>query len=245
MVVHGTDTMVYTASAISFALHESRKQIVLTGSQIPIKYHNSDGYLNLYCSRIVLKKGDFSGVYIVFYRDERSAYILRGTRTRKVDAIGKRAFISDRPFGVVYMNGKIEINSREYVKKGDYLGELYDKFDEKVVLVKASPTMSKILENLDDVNGIVIEGYGTGNFDRESLKLLKKLIKDGVKVVVTSQCKYAEAIYPNSIELKRVGAIYAKNMITEVAYVKLSWLIGNFGLDSVESNFFKTYHYEL
>ena len=235
LVAHGTDTMIYSASALSFALCESNKQIIFTGSQKPLAKTDSDGFLNLQASKLVLEKGNFGGTFIVSQKDPYSAYIHKGTRAKKISSISNHTFSSNPLFGSVDVTrGKVKVYSKDHKSKGSQLGRLYPAFNEQVVLIKSFPKLEVVLEGLSDrkISGLVVEGYGLGNISFEATELLKSISSE-LPVVVTSQCEYSHASYPNSLELERAGVIFAKDMISEIAYVKLSWIIGNFGVEYV------------
>jgi len=238
LITHGTDTMHYTASALSFMLRNLNKPVVLTGAMIPIVEDGSDGVRNLLDSITFLVKGSIPGVFIVF-----DGKVIRGVRSRKVSTSDFSAFASINADYVGFVeNGKLTLNSEELKFKGESLGELQAdvKLDKNVVLIKLFPGINPILfEPLPSLGfrGVVVEAFGSGGArvkDPGSLvEGISYLRGKGIPVFITSQCslkgvvRFGPKPYYVAKRLMEAGAISLKDMITEVAVVKLMWVLGH------------------
>jgi len=228
VIVHGTDTMVYTASALSFMLQGLGKPLLLTGSQIPVHEKiASDGRLNL-INAVRFALMDIGEVCIFF-----GTKLLRGTRTRKISGFHLEAFttFNEPPLGEVGI--KLKLYPWHKCRTNDKL-KLKDNLGERVALIKVFPGMdpciiSKLIEL--KVQGIVIEAFGAGNIPTEENSLippLKEAVSMGIPCVVCTQCEMGavEFIYESGWKLKEVGVILAGDMTPECSYVKLLWLLG-------------------
>ncbi len=237
VVLHGTDTMHYTSAALSFAIRNPVGPIVLVGSQRSSDRPSSDAFENLLAAVLVAARAPFAGSFVVMHASTNDGLIAvhRGTRVRKMHTSRRDAFISinDRPVAYVDMN-KLEIK----IMSSNYQGRarvedmvLMNKFDEKVALVKFYPGMDpEIIHFLIDrgYHGIVIEGTGFGHVREELLDPIRRAIESGIPVVMTSQTIFGRVnlnVYRRGVELLRLGVIPAEDMLPEVAFVKLSWVL--------------------
>ena len=229
VVTHGTDTMAYTASAVSFMLRGLKKPVVLTGSQMPIDDLLTDARNNIYTAFAAVGKG-IGGVSIAFNRR-----IIPGCRAVKVRTMGFEAFesVNASYLGQVFADGL-----HPYVSAPadpDAPVELRDRLCRDVFLLKLIPGLRpNILNALRQLGyrGIVIEAFGAGGMQfvgTNMLDELRALTREGVSVVVCSQCLYETSdlgIYEVGKRLLDCGVIPARDMTTEAVVTKLMWALG-------------------
>jgi len=233
VVLHGTDTMAYTASALPFMLRGLAKPVVLTGSQIPMGRARSDARDNLVTSLAIAARGDVPEVCVYF-----AERLMRGCRTVKVNADGLDAF--DSPNHPALGEAGIEIRIRhELVRRpGRELETLeVQPLDGPIVgALRLFPGIdAKLLENVlrPPLQGIVLETYGIGNGparDAAFLEVLKRATSgpDPIVVVATSQCVRGTVdltSYATGAALREAGVVSGHDMTTEAALAKLYYLI--------------------
>ena len=228
VVSHGTDTMAYTASAVTFMLPGLRIPVVFTGSQVPLQDPLSDGPDNLRTAFAMAATG-CPGVFLAFDR-----HVMRGCRAVKVRASGFAAFesINARYVGVVSGHG-LELK-REMLPQVVGTPRLLDKLSRDVFLLKLTPGLSPaIFDALVSMGckGIVIEAFGLGgvNVLHEGLTGLRKAVEHGVSIVITTQCLYDSAdlgVYQVGNKLLELGVIQGRDMTSEAAVAKLMWALG-------------------
>jgi len=248
IITHGTDTLTYTAAALAFELEDVPIPIIIVGSQRSSDRGSTDAAMNLICAAEFIAKSDFSGVAICMHENmaDDTCLILPACKTRKMHSSRRDAFkaINDRPIARVdYKTKKIEFLKKDYQKR-DPKGRLIlkDKFEEKTGLLKAHPNMvPEEFEFFRGYKGLVIEAYALGQLpidapneaakpNLKNAKALKELIDSGCLVIITTQCIFGRVhphVYSKAIELKNLGAIYGEDMLTETAFIKLAWLLGN------------------
>jgi len=246
IVTHGTDTLHYTAAALSFAFEKLPVPVILVGSQRSSDRPSSDAGMNLICASRFIAQSDFAGVALCMHStsSDSKCTILPGTRARKMHSSRRDAFkpINSRPIAEVdYASGKITFTTTDYPRKPPSKEcVLKDKFEPRVGIIKARPNMFP--EEFDfyrkaGFKGLILEATGIGHMPintRENAgnkKALKKLIDSGCVVCVTTQCIYGrvhETIYTNTRNLKSLGTIFLHDMTSETAFIKLAWLLGNF-----------------
>jgi glutamyl-tRNA(Gln) amidotransferase subunit D len=230
VVTHGTDTMVYSASAVSFMVQDFGKPIVFTGSQIPASTPWSDGPRNLIDSLRVAAFGDLGEACIVF-----NGEIHRPTRAKKVRVMSYDAFdsVDPSPLGMLARDIILYEGRR---KRRNLVPRFDTRLDDRVFLLKVFPGMAPgILSRIVDMgyHGIVIEGFGAGNIPTEENALtgaIMQAVSRDCFVIVSSQCAFGQAD-PMTYEVGRValevGAMSAYDMTSEAALVKLSWVLGH------------------
>ncbi len=233
VVSHGTDTMGYTAAALSFMLQGVDRPVVLVGSQRSSDRPSSDAHLNL-LSAIEVAKSDRPGVFVVMHdsiSDETCA-VHSGTKVRKMHTSRRDAFesVNTEPLGQVdAIKGEVEFKNQE--KSEDKNEELrrIGGIEKDVSLLYATPTLTE-----DDVKhagkseGVVIAGTGLGHMKTQLIPALQEIIDQGKPVVMTSQCIYGTVnghVYSAGRELKEAGVIFAGDMLPETALVKLMWAL--------------------
>jgi glutamyl-tRNA(Gln) amidotransferase subunit D len=248
VISHGTDTMHFTSAALSFFLHNINKPVIITGAQRSIDRGSSDAFLNFYCSITAAAHWDGAEVAICMHTtaNDTSCDLHRGTKVRKMHTSRRDAFqtINDIPLARITDKGAIKILNPTYQKRETRKPELRDTFDERVALITSYPGMDpRILQTPIDLGfkGIVIVGTGLGHVATDGklslLPTIEVARKKGISVVITSQTLYGRThplVYTNLRKLSvERGCIFASDMLPEVAYIKLGWLIGQ-GLNEAE-----------
>lgn len=227
VVVHGTDTMAYTASALALLLGPLPKPVVLTGSQKPLVDIRTDARQNLVDAALVATL-PVPEVSIVFH-----SRALRGARATKKDAWGFDAFDSPQLAPLVELGLDVEI--APHVRPPGELAPFDERLEPRVLAVRVFPGLDPaILRGAihAGVKGLVLEGYGTGNVPLTLLPALEEARAKNVPVVVVSQCLRGFVDlgrYEGGVMAAEVGAISAKDMTVEAAVAKLMVGLGRFG----------------
>jgi glutamyl-tRNA(Gln) amidotransferase subunit D len=234
VVTHGTDTMGYTAAALSFMLRNLSRPVVLTGAQRSSDRPSSDAALNLVAATVTALS-DIAEVCVVMHGSMSDDYFLihRGVRVRKCHTSRRDAFLSinDLPLGKV-RGMKVEMLRQDYRKtRPEGRVELDTQLDPNVALVKVYPGMKPdLIETLiQKCHGIVLEGTGLGHAPQSLFPALRRAVDEGVILVMTSQCLWGRVnmrVYSTGRDLLQLGVIPAEDMLPEVAYVKLMWVLG-------------------
>ncbi len=245
VVMHGTDTMQYTAAALSFAL-DTPVPVVFTGSQRSADRPSSDNVVNAVCA-VEAAKSDLAEVVVCMHADETDdgCVLHRGTRVRKNHTSRRDAFetVGGEPLGRVdYTPDETSVSLRE---DADYQSRPTD--DESadasaevgidadmatdVALVKFTPGMDPAaLDYLDGKRGVVVEGTGLGHVHTDLIPRLAELVDDGTTVVMTSQClegRVCDRVYDTGRDLLDAGVVEAGDTLPGTAKVKLMWALAN------------------
>jgi glutamyl-tRNA(Gln) amidotransferase subunit D len=236
IIAHGTDTMHYTSSFLSFALAGFPIPIVLVGSQRSSDRASSDAALNLIGATKFIIKNNTKGIYIVMHQDENDDTIAchLGTRVRKNHTSKRGAFqtIGDNPAFIITENQIQKNISKDFFKINEFHPKI--NLDTKVALVKYHPGYDpKLLNQIIDngYKGIIFEGTGLGHIGKIMYDSVKKANERGIFLGMTSQCidgRIGMTVYESGRDLLDLGIIPLENMIPEVALVKAMWAIGNF-----------------
>jgi len=235
IITHGTDTMMYTAAALSFMLR-TPVPVVLVGSQRSSDRPSSDASMNA-ISAATVAISDIAEVTVVMHGSTSDDFcsIHRGTRVRKMHTSRRDAFqsINQSPLGKVdYLSRKIE-TYQPYHRRGEASLELYAKMEDKCALVKYTPGSSpEILDYYIDkgYRGIVLEGTGLGHVASNWIEGIKRATEEGIPVVINSQCirgRICDRVYDTGRDMLQAGAIEGGDMLPEVALVKMMWLLAN------------------
>lgn len=235
VITHGTDTMCYTSAALSFLLPDLQIPIILTGAQRPATVDDSDAPQNVLDACLVAMS-NLSGVYIVF-----KGKIINGSRAFKMYSKDFDAYVSRNfPYIGLVHERKVELQERaKKLSSKDILRFQQKKSStylcEDVELIKVTPaTKPEIFDRIEQENyrGIVIEGYGTGGISKLNRGMLEKIkyivTQLKIPIVMISQCPYDGinlAVYGVGDSAKRAGIISGNDMTTEVAVVKLMWIL--------------------
>ena len=236
IIAHGTDTMHYTSSFLSFALAGFPIPIVLVGSQRSSDRASSDAALNLIGATKFITECNPKGVYIVMHQDENDDTIAchLGTRVRKNHTSKRGAFqtIGDNPAFIIAENQILKNFSKDYFKINGYQPKI--NLDTKVALVKYHPGYNpNLLNQIIEMGfkGIIFEGTGLGHIGKTMYESVKKANEKGIFLGMTSQCidgRVRMTVYESGRDLLDLGIIPLENMIPEVALVKAMWVFGNY-----------------
>jgi glutamyl-tRNA(Gln) amidotransferase subunit D len=233
VVAHGTDTLGYTSAALSFMLKNLEKPVVLVGSQRSSDRPSSDSSLNL-VSAVKVATSDIGEVVAVMHGSSNDDYcsIHRGTKVRKMHSSRRDAFksINSKPIGRI--EDIVTIEDGDYRRRGAGKVEVDDNLDDNVALVKIYPGIkSEVLDyNIDNYNGIVLEGTGLGHVPENLLPSIERANEKGVPIVMTTQTIYGRVdmkVYSTGRELLSRGVISGEDMLPETAYVKLMHVLGD------------------
>lgn len=237
IITHGTDTLHYTAAALSFFLQNLNKPVVLTYAQRSSDRASSDAALNLQCAA-KMAISDIAEVMIVGHADtnDNFCYALRGNKARKMHSSRRDAFkpVNTRAIAKVWAD-KIEIIT-SYKKRNTGKVRLDSSFNDKIALLKIYPGMEPEIFDYyrQKYAGIILEGTGlghvaTGDSRKNLIPAIKKAIDSGLIVCITTQTIYGKVdpyVYSSARELQKAGAIFLEDMTPETAFVKIGYVLG-------------------
>jgi len=236
VVLHGSDTMSYTASALSFMLENLSKPIIFTGSQLPIGDLRTDAKENLITSiqiAALREKGNSVIAEVGLYFEYK---LYRANRTTKINAEHFEAFASLNYPSLIEsgVNLKVDYDALYKPNRRKKL-KVNTSFNSNILLVKMFPGIDEATINhlfaYPNLKGLVLETYGSGNTTNETwfISALKKLIQKRIPIINVTQCSGGSVVmgqYETSTELKKIGVISAKDCTTEAALAKTMYLLG-------------------
>lgn len=244
IITHGTDTMHYTAAALSFMLDNLNIPIILTGAQRSSDRGSSDAAINLLCAANFITKSNFADVGICMHSsmNDDTCYILPGLKTRKMHTSRRDAFqpINAKPIALVDVKGKIKYINQKYNKKEGKKTIKATYFNEnlKIGILKAHPNLfAEEITNYSKFDGLIIEGTGLGHlsvdkidkYTTENEKIFLALKSLKIPVVMCSQTIFGRInlnVYSYGRKIQDY-VINGKDMTPETAFIKLAWLLSN------------------
>ncbi|QQR93082.1 MAG: Glu-tRNA(Gln) amidotransferase subunit GatD [Candidatus Iainarchaeum archaeon] len=236
LLTHGTDTLAYTAAALSFFLKNISKPLILVGAQRSSDRGSSDANFNLICAaRLALS--DIAEVGICMHGSPSDEYCLfnKGTRVKKMHTSRRDAFrpINAKPLAKVFPSGKIETLSPYHPRHELGKVEVDAAFEENIALIKYAPGMTtKVLEEYakHGCKGFIIEGTGLGHVPESWVEGVRAITAKGIPIFMATQPQYGRvnmSVYSTGRMLTEAGVVGLGDMSSEVAYVKLGWVLAH------------------
>jgi L-asparaginase len=237
VIIHGTDTMAYSASALSYLLEDLNKPVIFTGAQLPIGAVRTDARENLITAlEIAAARRDGKPVIpevCIFFSNK----LLRGNRAKKVESAQFRAFESKNYPALATCGIKIDYDFNVIKPYQPYSRlKVYKKMDSHVTILKLFPGISKetveAIINIEGLRGLVLETYGSGNAETSTwfIDILRKAINSGIMIYNVSQCNggtVTQGRYETSKHLQEIGVLSGGDLTTEAAITKLMFLLAN------------------
>lgn len=239
VISHGTDTMGYTAAALTYMLKNLEKPVVITGSQIPIEALYTDAKINL-SDAIRFACEDITGVYVAFDSLIISGVHAMKMKTRSTDAFSSINFpvIAEIKLGRITYNQALTYGNHwdKLRPEGNKQFHIKTKLCQNIVVLKIFPGIgTEILDFIkDNYKGVIIESFGIGGIpsqDNDIVSKVHELVEAGLAVVIATQCIYEGIdldIYEVGQKLARQQAIIGADMTTEACVMKLMWALGNY-----------------
>jgi len=241
-ITHGTDTLAYTASALSYMLMNVPVPVILTGAQKPLSELRTDARTN-FINAVELATSSEIKEVAVFFDDK----LMRGNRSTKTHISHFDAFNSPNYPELAKVGINIEINTRNLLTPGG-LFHVFDKMDNSIAVYKTFPGCSNShFQPGKDIRVILLMGYGAGTFSLESGDLLhraEKWIQEGKLVVIMSEARGGRVepgLYESGSKLMKLGAMHSGDMTFEASITKLMFLLGQYQESGIiKKNFYKS-----
>lgn len=233
IVPHGTDTLGFTSAALSFMLRNLTGPVVCVGSQRSSDRPSSDAIMNLLAATRLCVDSDLAEVVVLMHGESSDSYTLahRGTKVRKMHSSRRDAFKSINLEPIVKVEGPEMTFLADYTKRSKGPVELKDRIDGRASMLHFYPGFDAEHFDLiaEKVKGIVVAGTGLGHVSEEIVGSIRRAVKNGVHVYITTQCLYGAVnlnVYSTGRDMIVAGAIPLGDMLPETAYVKLMWAMG-------------------
>ncbi len=237
IIGHGTDTMAFTASALSFMLQNLAAPVVIVGSQRSSDRPSSDGPLNIINASTIAAHGDLAEVVVCMHGNTNDSYNLihRGVRVRKMHSSRRDAFrtLTDIPLGMIDTNQNITFFKSDYKHRGNIADTwLNDKIDDRVAMLYFYPGMnSDILESVVDkgYHGVIMIGTGLGHVSSYMFSALERAKEAQIPICIVVEPLYGFVnlrVYETGRDMLARGIVEGGNMTPETAYAKMIWVLG-------------------
>lgn len=235
VVLHGTDTMSYSASMLSFMLENLNKPVIFTGSQLPMGVVRTDGRDNfINAIEIAAAQTDKKPLVpeVAIYFENK---LMRGNRTSKYNAENFNAFLSGNYPALAEVGVHIRYNTEMIMKPGSKKLKVHKNLDNSVLILKLFPGIAEIVVknalNITGLKGVILETYGAGNAPTDAwfIDALKQSIEKGIVIYNVTQCKGGAVEmgkYETSMQLGQIGVIGGSDITTESAIAKMMYLLG-------------------
>jgi len=235
VVLHGTDTMSYSASMLSFMLENLNKPVIFTGSQLPMGVIRTDGRDN-FINAIEIAAARINGIPMVpevaIYFENK---LMRGNRTSKYNAENFNAFLSGNYPPLAEVGVYIRYNTEMILKPNTEKLKVHKELDNSVLILKLFPGIDGIVVknalNIAGLKGVILETYGAGNAPTDDwfIDALSQAIAKGIIIYNVTQCKGGAVDmgkYETSMKLSQIGVIGGSDITTESAIAKMMYLLG-------------------
>ena len=240
IIIQGTDTMAYTASALSFMFSGLAKPIIITGSQLPISNPRTDAISNLTNSIYIGAYKSFGlqniGEVLICFNDD----LLRGNRATKFSTNDLEGFESPNYRSLASLEERISINEKYVLKKGETWFHTKCEMNEKVLIVQLFPGFNpQYLRNIiqdTDISGIVFRSFGAGNYSMTDsfIEVLEMAKEKKITMLNTTQC-YQGSVhygkYKTSSGMEKCGVVNGKDLTLEASIAKMMWCLGNYSYE--------------